>query len=148
MNIAVLWLAAGALFMLLEALAVPGVGFLFAGLAAITTGGLVEFGIIGYESYTAQGIVFLSASFLWAAVLWVPLRKFHKKNITTEYSNMIGENAIVYEKPLLKGKIGEVKWSGTIMQAQLSDDADAQSVAPDTIVKIIAIKGNVLTVKP
>lgn len=51
-NIRISWLIAGGLFILLEAMAIPGVGFLFAGCAAITTDGLIQFVMAGESQYT------------------------------------------------------------------------------------------------
>ena len=146
-NITISWLIAGGLFIFLEAMAFPGVGFLFAGCAAITTGGLIQFGIVEESNYILQASIFLSSSFLWAIILWVPLQHFHKKAKFGNFSNMIGNTATVYNAPLIKGKQGEVKWSGTIMHAMLSDNSVIETLDEGTDVKIMEVSGNILKVE-
>ncbi len=146
-NISIYWLAAGALFILLEALAIPGIGFLFAGLAAITTGGLIEFSILPADKYILHTAVFLAASFAWAGILWVPMQHFHKKNKTEGFANMVGDIAIVCNGALVKGKTGEAKWSGTIMQAMLSENSRVEKLEEGQQVRILEVKGNILVVE-
>ncbi len=147
-NITLFWLVAGALFVLLEAVAVPGIGFLFAGFAAITTGGLIQAGLLSGEQYSFQIAIFLGSIVVWAAILWVPMKKFHHRNKVQSFSNIIGDTAVVYKDGLTKGKPGEVKWSGTIMSAVLSEKSALANIAEGEIVKIEAIEGNVLIVTP
>lgn len=142
----IFWLLTGALFIFLEAMAMPGVGFLFAGLAALTVGGLLQFGVVDGSQYLLQAAIFLGTSFVWAAILWVPLQKFLKKQKNENFSNIVGDVATIYNSPLVKGKVGEVKWSGTIMQAVLSGSANVDKLDEGVLVKIIAVQGNILEV--
>ncbi len=145
-NIIIIWLVAGGLFIFLEAMAIPGVGFLFAGCAAITTGGLVQLGVIAEDQYVIQLAIFLSTSFAWAIILWIPLQRFHYKNKSTNFTNLVDDLAIVYKNPLIKGKQGEAKWSGTVMGAMLADNSPEEKLDEGTIVKIVSVSGNVLNV--
>lgn len=145
-NIILSWLVVGCICILFEAMAIPGVGLLFAGFAALTVGGLLQFGVLGLDQYTIQAAVFLGASFVWAAVLWVPLQQFHKKNKKEAYSNMVGDVAVVCNGPLLKNQRGEVKWSGTVMHAMLAENSTDIKLDDDTTVKIVAVDGNILKV--
>lgn len=147
-TVAIIWLIAGSIFILLEAMAVPGVGFLFSGLAAITLGGLIQFGFIEETNYTLQAGVFLGASGLWAAILWVPLQRFHKKRKGNNFSNMVGDTAIIYKNPLYKNKQGEVKWSGTIMYAMLDTASPVEKLEEGSAVEITSVDGNILIVTP
>lgn len=142
----ILWLLAGAALMALEAFG-PGLGFLFIGLGAIATGVAIEVGTVASADYVSQIAVFFISSGLFAMLLWRKLKSWHTSPETAErYSNMVGDQAIAGGGGLSPGKEGQVGWSGTTMRAVLV--ADAPSVAEGAVVTIVAVKGNVVTVKP
>ena len=143
-----LWLIAGVLFLAIEAIGVPGVGFLFAGLGALLVGALISLGMIADEAITMQWIVFFVASAVSALLLWKPLQRFHINRRSHSYSNMIGDTAYVGSQGLQKDKIGEVTWSGTIMRAELAKDAGAESLAAGSAVVIADVEGAKLIVRP
>ena len=145
-NIIIIWIAVGVICLALEAMAVPGVGFLFAGLSAITVGGLINLGILGQASHIEQVSLFLAFVFVWAAILWIPLKNFSFKNEVNAFNNIVGDIAEVESDVLIKGKIGKVKWSGTIMRARLDVDDTVQSVLKGTEVYIKLVDGNTVTV--
>ncbi len=67
-----IWLIAGALLIILEIVLFPGIGFLFAGLGAISVSAGLITGWI--DSLSAQFILFFLATAFWTAVLWKPLQ--------------------------------------------------------------------------
>ncbi|MDE3016622.1 MAG: NfeD family protein [Pseudomonadota bacterium] len=141
-----LWLAAGVLLVLFDALHLGGVGLFFAGLGAIIAGVSLWFGIVGEDAHVAQWLVFFAATALWSLVLWKPMRKFrHRHN--GNYSNIVGETAYVGSSGLTRKKGGEVTWSGTIMKARLSDGAPEALEAGAPVV-VTDIQGATLIVKP
>jgi membrane protein implicated in regulation of membrane protease activity len=142
----VIWMIAGCLFIALEAFVLPGVGVLFAGLGAVSTGVLIAVGAIGGTELVMQCAVFFAATTLWALLLWKPLKHFRiGKN--APYNNMIGSRAVVITAPLAHGMIGEVRWSGTVMNARLSDQASPNLNIPiGGAVEIIGVTGNLLEV--
>lgn len=145
MTPSILWLLSGAAFLALEAFGAPGIGFLFAGLGAILTGLLVELDIVGAEAYAVQFACFLVASSLLALVLWKKVKQFRAApGAPGHYSNIIGDDAVTIGT-LVPGKTGEVRWSGTLMRAELAHNSDA--LADGTLVTVTAIHGNVLTVR-
>ncbi|PIR38081.1 MAG: hypothetical protein COV35_07525 [Alphaproteobacteria bacterium CG11_big_fil_rev_8_21_14_0_20_39_49] len=144
-HVALIWLILSAVFFVLEVSLVPGIGFLFEGLAAITVGGLINFDIINSNSYFEQFAYFFGLIFAWAAVLWYPLKKFRSES-KGDFKNIVGDSAIVCGKTLDKRKTGKVKWSGTIMNARLFDGDEKESVEKDDEVYVREINGNVLTV--
>ncbi len=146
MESAYYWLIAGAVLMVLEAFAVPGIGFMFAGLAALLTGLLVKLGFTGDNIY-AQFATFFGLTVIWAALLWKTLKSFRLNPKGGHYDNMVGTSATVHEKPLVHGVPGQVKWSGALMNAELSSNASGEALQ-DTQVEIVAVKGNTLIVKP
>lgn len=141
------WLLAGALLLALEAFGLPGIGLLFAGLAAILVGIAVEAGLIGVDAVIAQFAVFFIFTTVFAAILWKKLISWRLKPNQAEYQNMIGDKAVIVHAGLQKGAMGEVRWSGTTMQAMLDVSEPAQALPENTLVEIVAIEGTVLKVK-
>ncbi len=139
------WLAVAAVFLLLELYTIPGIGFLFIGLAALTTGGLLAFGALsGESSFYLQLAWVLGFTCVWAAVLWVPLKRMRRS--PENYHNMIGTSATAMEGALEQGKIGMVKWSGALMRARLVPHSHAQKVAEGAEVWIHEVDGTLLLV--
>lgn len=146
MSASILWLIGGAVLMALEAFGVPGVGFLFAGLAALLTGVLVEIGILGAGQFMAQWAVFLLTTVLLAAMLWKKLKHWRFPSSGPRYQNMLGDEAIVVGG--LSGDFsGTVRWSGTIMQAKIQHGTVAE-LPVGARVTITAVDGNTLIVAP
>ncbi|MCE3233004.1 MAG: hypothetical protein K0R98_1261 [Rickettsiaceae bacterium] len=139
-NVSTFWLICGAACIAIEAF-ITGVGFLFVGLASISTGGLIASGLIDPANLVAQISIFLGLTFLWAVILWTPLQKFLKRS---GFQNIIGGTAIVESNTLASNTTGNVKWSGTTMLARL--DKNSQPVSKGDEVVITAMEGNVLTV--
>lgn len=140
------WLTAGILFLAIEALGVPGVGMLFAGLGAIATGVFIYFGSIAATDTITQFVCFFAASGLAAAILWKPLKRFRIGKQDQKFNNMVGDTGTVSKTVSKDG--GEVKWSGTQMHARLSVEAGVDSLAPEAKVIITAVEGATLIVKP
>jgi len=140
----ILWLAFGVVCFVIEALVVSGVGFLFAGLGALTVGSIIT----AYPEIIPlqQGVLFLGTTALWAAFLWKPLQKFLGKSSGKGYQNLIGDTCYIGGAGLQKGMVGEATWSGTIMRAQLADGIDI--LLPGAAATITGITGNTLIVKP
>jgi membrane protein implicated in regulation of membrane protease activity len=133
--------------MIIEAVMMPGIGFLFAGLSAISIGGAIQYELIDTQNYAQQFGVFLALSFAWAMLLWWPLKLFHKGNFQDGFSNIIGETATVYGAPLTKGSAGKVRWSGTTMKAQITPNSEIESIDAGEGVVITEIKGTTLFVR-
>lgn len=140
-----LWLLAGIVFMAIEAIGIPGMGFLFAGLGALTVGVWLNFA--SDTNTITQFVIFFGATTVWAGLLWKPLQKF-RVGKTGGYNNIIGDDAFVGEHGLKKGAVGEATWSGTIMKAELSPDASVESLSSGDTATIIAVSGNKLILKP
>lgn len=143
-NIAQIWLIAGVLLMLIESFT-PGLGLLFAGIAAILTGGILLLQLVQADNYLIQIIIFLFLTTIITAILWKPLKKLQNK--ANNYHNIVGTMAIVCGEKLEKNKIGQVKWSGTIMNAMLDPNDSQDFITLDSSVIIAKIEGNILIVK-
>ncbi len=139
------WLIAGALLIIFEIALFPGIGFLFAGLGALSVGAGLIAGWI--DSLSAQFILFFLATAFWAAILWKPLKKFIEGK-ESGFEDMVGNTAVVFGQSIEKGKMGKVKWSGTIMKCQLDPGAEGlEMIDPETEVIITGVSKGILIIR-
>ena len=140
------WLITGAFLIFLEIAVIQGIGFLFAGLGAISVGAVLVTGMA--KEPTHQFILFFVFTAIWAGLLWKPLKNFIKgKN--TGYNDMVGSTAVIYGEDLARGKTGEVKWSGAIMKCKLDTNYSLEDKIPlDTEVVITNVSQGILIVRP
>jgi membrane protein implicated in regulation of membrane protease activity len=146
LSITYTWLLAGALLVAAEMFGISGIGLLFVGLGAITTGSLISLNVIDEGAIVLQFTSCFAATAVWALLLWKVVQR-SKHGGKGGFSNIIGETAYVGSQGLRKGKPGEVTWSGTIMKAEL-DNAAVGDLEAGQPVTIISIAGTTLTVKP
>jgi membrane protein implicated in regulation of membrane protease activity len=144
MSPTILWLLAGALFIGIEIFGIPGLGFLFAGIAALMVGGAIEFGVLAADGYLQQFLLFFALTSISAALLWKKL----KRNTEVNYNNMVGSEATVAQPGLSGGKEGQVKWSGTLMRAKIDPACGRDVLASETAVIIKSVEGNLVYVAP
>jgi len=116
-----IWLAFGVFLIIFEVFFIPGIGLVFAGLGAVTVGGVLLTGWI--DTASSQFILFFLSTGAWAICLWKPLKKFIEVK-DSGFDDIVGSTAIVYGVALKKGKSGEVKWSGAIMKCELHSEGD------------------------
>ena len=140
-----IWMALGILLMILEMSIIPGIGFLFAGLGAVTTFLLLEFSVINID-WVSNIAVFLGASVIWGIILWKPLKKALNSSKDT-YSHMVGDSCKVIGVDLVKGEVGKVSWSGTVMKAKIDNKEHAKTITVGSIAEIVSVKGNTLYIK-
>ena len=141
------WLIVGAGLIFLEIL-VAGVGLLFAGFAAILVGLLVNYSIISTDDFIMQLGAFFALTTFIAAILWKKLKSWRiNPDNKDSFSNMVGNSAIV-ATDFNKGDIGKVKWSGTIMNAEIHKSSDKDSFSKNDVVEIKEVDGNTLFIIP
>ncbi len=138
------WLIASAVLFALEAFGIPGIGFLFAGLGAIVTAGLIEAGILAPDDLVSQWALFFVVTTASAIVLWRKMKTWRMNPNAPEYSNMVGTEATVTSAISGTGE-GQVRWSGTLMRAKLADHS-AASLAEGAAVTVTRVEGNTLFV--
>ena len=140
-----IWLIAGAILIILEIVLFQGFGFLFAGLGAMSVGAGLITGWI--DSLSAQFILFFLSTAFWTAILWKPLKKFIAGK-ESGFDDMVGSTAVVYAQSIEKGKMGKLKWSGTIMKCQFDPEAEGRKIiAPETEVIITAVSKGILIIR-
>lgn len=137
------WIALGVGMIVLEMIFVSGIGFLFAGLGAITTSVLLAFNFISNDSVISLA-VFLISVIAWWLLLWYPIKL--SRRTKEPYQDLIG-TFVVLNNELRKGQVGSVVWSGVTMRAALDKEEQASSLKKGQRVQITRIKGNILYLK-
>jgi membrane protein implicated in regulation of membrane protease activity len=124
------WILFGLLLVIFEVVIIAGIGFLFAGLGALTLGSLLAFEIFIVEGWTWQIAYFFFLTTVWWLVLWSPLQRALKSDKErNHYSDIIGNYAIIDEEGGLKvGKMGYVKWNGTRMRARINPKSNLEVI--------------------
>ncbi len=140
-----LWLTIlGVVSIILEMGFISGIGFLFIGIGALSVAGLIEFNIINKDNLLSILLALVSLSSLYFLIFWKFFKKAHMQTLKN-YNDIIGKEAVVIYSDIKGHTTGNVKWSGTIMNAQLVDTSDF--VKEGETVKIIKVKGNILFIK-
>ncbi len=134
----------GVASIILELIFISGIGFLFIGLGALSVAGLIEFNLITEDNLLHILLALITLSALYFLIFWKFLRK-SQIQLTKNYGEIIGEEAVVIDSDIKGHTIGKVKWSGTIMNAQALDNHDF--IKEGAIVKIVKFKGNILFIK-
>lgn len=141
------WFIAGAVCMALEAFGVPGIGFLFAGLAAIVVGALVLADVLAQDAVVLQFSLWFGMTVASGIILWKPLKNWRvNPSGKDQFSNMVGDTATIVGGTLRAGFPGKAKWSGTIMVAELAPGAE--ELPEGARAEIIEVRGTVLILKP
>lgn len=147
MSISIYWLIGGAVLIALEAFGVPGIGFLFAGLAALVTAMAVQADLLEADAYATQLAMFFVTTGVLAALLWSRLKRWRLNPNAPRFQNMIGEEAVVTGAPLTAQALGTVHWSGTLMQARLAQGTVAE-LPVGSRATIVAVDRTILIVAP
>ena len=143
------WLIAGAVLLALEAFGVPGIGFLFAGLAAIVVGLLIHLNVIATDDLILQAAAFFGVTSLLALLLWKKLKQWRTDpQASNQFHNIVGDFATIGKGGLAAGQIGQVSWSGTTMMARLDASCAETELAEGAMVTITTVEGNHLIVAP
>jgi membrane protein implicated in regulation of membrane protease activity len=140
-----LWLTIlGVTSIILEMGFISGIGFLFIGLGALSVAGLIEFNLIKEDNLLNILLALISLSSLYFLIFWKFFKNAQMQD-TKNYGEIIGKEAIVIYSDIKGHTIGKVKWSGTIMNAQLIDTN--YYIKEGETVKIVKVKGNILFIK-
>jgi len=150
MNAAFLWLLFGVVTILAEVLAVaPGVGLLFSGLGALCVSLLLYSLPDTGMSLVGQLTWFLGFTVAWAVLLWKPMKRWRMPSSKSgTYHNIVGDRATVAGGGLVKGQVGQVAWSGTLMNAELAPAVTVATLPVGAVVEVVAVQGNTFIVQP
>lgn len=143
-----IWISTGLTLMFFEIVMGFPIIMFISGLSAFTTALMLWILSSVNGSVTYQIIIFLAGIPLWALVLWHPLKRALKKNKKGEnFSNIIGQIALVDNPGLSKKQIGSVIWSGTIVRARLVENDINDNVSSGKSVRIVEVKDNIFIVR-
>ena len=136
-----IWLVVGILLILIDVVQLPGVGLVFLGLGALST----CISLAYYDVHNYQLPIFGISSFVWFVILYKPIKHFlqNKHGTDTDVKDIVGSVVVVVEAPLTSKEEGKVKWSGTIMRAQL-DPSISSHVAVGSNLVVQSVRGNLL----
>ena len=143
------WLVLGFCLVLMEIVAVmPGIGLLFAGLGALCTA-LLLYNVPEHNiSLAGQVVWFLAFGAFWTAVLWKPMKKWRLPSGSSQtYNDMIGQEVTITGSDLTKERMGQVLWSGTVMNARLAPEDTQETLPVGSLAVIVTVEGNTLIVK-
>jgi len=142
------WLIIGVVSIMMEVMILPGIGFLFVGLAAILLGGILLLDFLLQPSLAEQIAYFLFFTAVWWIVLWRPLKRSIRKRAGGEtYENLIGTTGVVDdERDLTQGKVGHIKWSGAKMRARIVPASETKRITNGSTVTIHGQKDGILLV--
>ncbi len=146
-NVSYYWFALSISLLLLEVTGVNGIGLLFGGVAAGIVGVLVETVIIPPHAIAIQWTIWFFITALVAIGLYKPIQKWRTNPDSRDvFNNIIGTTAKVGSGGLMLGKPGKVSWSGTLMNAAISEDSKQEAFFEGDIVEISDVRGNQLLV--
>ncbi len=122
-----LWVFIGIILIIIEVSVIPGIGFLFAGLGALTLAGLLLVDMANIEGALEHIAYFFFFTTVWAVILWRPLKNAIKNKNGEKYENFAGTTAVTV-KPFTVGSISEVKWNGTTMKARIDSSSETSEI--------------------
>lgn len=141
----ILWLLFGISLIILEFSQLSGIGLLFLGFGAITTAIIINY--IKVETMLIQFAYFGISSIAWFALLLYPMKKFmYKKdnNHTKDSFDIMGAEVTVIKNDIIVGRLGQVLWCGTVMNAKLIGKPSNDIAKVDDTLIVKEVKGNVL----
>lgn len=141
----VTWSLIGIALMGLEMFGLQGIGILFTGFSAITVAFLIYLNPELSDNIGKQLVYFFFGTAGWAAVLWLPLKKFIRYGDNGDYSNIINTYATA-NTDMRKSIFGEVIWSGTRMRAMIDTECPDDFIADKTTVKVVSVIEGILYV--
>lgn len=144
-NTAIFWMLFGAALLAAEVFLAPGIGFLFAGFAGITVGGLIALGVMT-GSIPLQIAGFLGFTVFWAMLLWKPIKMLRVSKSTETYSDFEGKPVVVNSNSVKRTGSGLVMWSGSIFNAKVSKNSGKAEFAKGEEAFIESIEGTTLII--
>ena len=142
-NLVWAWLGIGVILIILDIIAIGGVGFIFLGLGAISTSVFLSY----FDLWLHQVPFFGIASLIWFILLYKPIKRYlSKEGEDSRVGDIIGSLVEVTESAIYPNSLGKVKWSGAIFNASLKAEEN-YSVPVGTFLIVERIEGNILICK-
>jgi len=122
--------------------------FLFGGLGALTTGGLMSFGILPATWIAGIACTGISSGVI-TALLWRPLKKLQggRRVDKDNSSDLIGYE-FVLESDIAPGSPGAIDFSGVRWKVELGPEAGVETIAAGQAVRVCSVDVGVFKVEP
>ena len=142
------WLVLGFALLALEVMTGFTVGvFLFAGLGAITTGGLMSFGVLPETWVAGISSTGISTGVI-TSLLWKPLKKLQGDHpIEKDNSSDLIGHTFVVENNIAMNKPGATKYSGISWRVEIDKDAGVETIEAGQTVEVSSVEVGVFKVK-
>lgn len=142
------WLVLGFALLALEVLTGFTVGvFLFAGLGAITTGGLMSFGVLP-ETWVAGISSTGICTGVITSLLWKPLKKLQgDRPLEKDNSSDLIGHIFVVDSDIAMTKPGTTKYSGISWRVEIDKDAGVKTIEAGQTVEVTSVEVGVFKVK-
>lgn len=139
MTILLFWIAVAILFFVVEIFTLT-FGFIFITLGALLIIFLLSMGMLADADIMQQMLIMLVFAVVSFLFFYRSFKKSKENTATGFHEDM---TATVVENDLEKGIEGRVKWSGTIFNATIDENANIDMAPIGSKVMIKAFKGNV-----
>ena len=142
------WLAMGFLLLAIEVVIGFSFGiFLFAGLGALATGLLMNFGIIPETWISGIASVGIGSGVI-TALLWRPFKALQGNRVHDKdnSSDLVG-NEFVIEEDLSMGKPGSKSYSGIQWRVEIDPDYDTETIKAGQKVIVTSVEVGLFKVK-
>lgn len=139
MTILLFWIAVAILFFVVEIFTLT-FGFIFITLGALLIIFLLSMGMLADADIMQQMLIMLVFAVVSFLFFYRSFKKSKENTATGFHEDM---TATVVDGDLEKGVEGRVKWSGTIFNAVIADDANIDAASVGSKVVIRNFKGNV-----
>ncbi len=147
---AAFWVTAGFVILAIEVLAfglASGV-LLFAGIGALTTGGLIWLGIVPH-TWVAGIACFAVTTGASAMALWKPLKNFQGDgDITPEPTSDLIGHQFRLDESISVSKPGTTRFSGVEWRVEVDDKAGVETIDAGNKVSVVSIDAGIFRVAP
>lgn len=142
------WLVVGFTLLALEVITGFTVGiFLFAGLAALVTGGLMNFGVLA-ETWIAGISSTGIGSGVITALLWKPLKKLQgNKSVEKDNSSDLIGHSFVLDDDIAINKPGMTSYSGVSWRVEIDPSAGVDVIEAGKRVTVSSVEVGIFKVK-
>lgn len=138
----IIFLIIGTIFALIGLLKLQDLISFSAGLAIILTSALNIFIKINNFSYLAIICLF----FTCCIMLSIKKKFANFKNAENKFNDVAGTTGHIYDEEIIKGQIGSIKWSGTIVSAKISENCQQEKFSKNDQIKIVEIKDGIFII--
>ncbi len=120
--------------------------FILSGLSAFMVGIATMYNMCDLQQWYIQLIFFALIFGLLSLLLSRPIAYLKQSAKDTNLNDVIGSIATVFDNTIEAGKIGKIKYSGAILNAQLFHNEDNTAKKGEKV-KIMNVKGNIFFIK-